>query len=304
MKNAFFAIAVFSLLTIRINAQSGEELFKSNCSSCHTINGGKLVGPDLSGVYKKQDDAWLTNFIRASQKMVKSGDPAAVAIFNEFKIPMPDFNFSDQQIAGILDYIKQTDQGAGAKAQKTTEPSQNLANDTTAQKQSAAATDTTAQKDSGAVAGAQQAQDNIPVADSTVERGRGYFYGRIPFANGASPCFSCHNVNDGPVLGGGKLARDLSTAYNRLGAAGVTAIIANPPFPAMQLAIGGKLAPEEVTSLNSYLKSASLSSTYVFTFPGGLIFLILAFVASMFLFVFLVILYDERRIPEGNILNK
>ncbi|HEX2977121.1 MAG TPA: cytochrome c [Bacteroidales bacterium] len=289
MKNAFFAVAVLSLLTIRINAQSGEELFKSNCSSCHTINGGKLVGPDLSGVYNKQDETWLKNFIRASQKMVKSGDQAAVAIFNEFKIPMPDFNFTDQQITSILDFIKQTDQGSKATAQKAKAPSDSAVADTTAKSD----TTKTAAVQGGAV------KDTISVADSSVSLGAGYFYGKIHFSNGATACFSCHNVNDGPVLGGGKLARDLSTAYDRLGLAGVTAIMANPPFPAMQLAVGGKLTPEEVSALNSFLKSASLSSTYVFTFPGGLIFFILAFVTAMFLVVFLVILYDDRKIPEA-----
>lgn len=293
MKNAIFAFAVFSLLTFRINAQNGEEIFKSNCSSCHTINGGKLVGPDLSGVYNKQDETWLKNFIRGSQKMVKSGDQAAVAIFNEFKIPMPDFNLSDQQITAILDFIKQSDQGSGATAQKTKPLSDSAAADTTAKGD----TTKTASVQGGAV------KDTISVADSSVDMGRGYFYGRIPFANGANACFSCHNVNDGPLLGGGKLARDLTAAYNRLGPAGVNAILVNPPFPAMQLAVGGKLNPEEVSVLNSFLKSASISSTYVFTFPGGLIFFVLAFVSSMFLVVFLVILYDDRKIPEGYILK-
>ncbi len=77
----------------------------SACAACHTIGGGKKVGPDLKGVTKKRSKEWLHNFIRNSQEFIKT-DADAKAIFDEFKIPMPAHDLTDAQIDGILNYIE------------------------------------------------------------------------------------------------------------------------------------------------------------------------------------------------------
>jgi hypothetical protein len=52
--------------------------------------------------------------------MVKNGDPVAVKLFEENnKIPMPDNNLTDDQIRGILNYIKNYDEAVVAAAQTT-----------------------------------------------------------------------------------------------------------------------------------------------------------------------------------------
>ncbi len=53
MHRLIFLITLFWFLfpSISINAQSsGEGLYKADCSACHTINGGRLIGPDLAGI--------------------------------------------------------------------------------------------------------------------------------------------------------------------------------------------------------------------------------------------------------------
>ncbi len=76
------------------------------CKACHTIGGGKLVGPDLKGVSEKYDEAWLIEFIQNSQGMVQAGDERAVKVFNENnKIPMPPNALTDDQVKGVLLYI-------------------------------------------------------------------------------------------------------------------------------------------------------------------------------------------------------
>ena len=89
-------------------AQDGKTLFKSNCTSCHTIGKGKLVGPDLQDVHKKRSEAWLLKWIKSSLSFIKSGDADAVAVFNaNNKIHMTDFNFlSDEQIKSIVGYVQ------------------------------------------------------------------------------------------------------------------------------------------------------------------------------------------------------
>src|SRR5512133_3314906 len=111
---------LFTLLlfcgTCNLQSQNtGEETFKSVCAACHTIKMGRKVGPDLSGIYLIRNNEWLTQFIRSSQKFIKSGDTAAIAIYEEYnKIPMPDNQLSDEQILGVIEYIKTTDKNASA----------------------------------------------------------------------------------------------------------------------------------------------------------------------------------------------
>ncbi|MEQ9289569.1 MAG: cytochrome c [Cyclobacteriaceae bacterium] len=84
----------------------GTALFNTNCAACHSIGGGKLVGPDLSGVRDRYDIAWINRFIRESQVMIEEGDEQAVAVFNaNSMIPMPSMPLSDEQIDAILDHI-------------------------------------------------------------------------------------------------------------------------------------------------------------------------------------------------------
>ncbi len=87
------------------------------CAACHTIGKGKLIGPDLKGITERHDEAWLYSFIRSSQTMIKNVDEEAIKVFEEYnKIPMPDNDFTDEQIAALLTYIENYDETAEAVA--------------------------------------------------------------------------------------------------------------------------------------------------------------------------------------------
>lgn len=87
---------------------NGKSLFESNCTSCHAIQ-EKTIGPALKNVDQRHDEAWLIKWIRNSTAMIKSGDPAAVKLFNDNnKVAMSTFeNFSDKDIKDILAYVKE-----------------------------------------------------------------------------------------------------------------------------------------------------------------------------------------------------
>ena len=89
--------------------EAGKELFVANCATCHNKNmKDKLTGPALAGVQAKWgDDKALYAWIRNSQTSIASGNPNAVAIWNEYKpIIMNAFpNLTDEQIASILLYV-------------------------------------------------------------------------------------------------------------------------------------------------------------------------------------------------------
>ena len=77
------------------------------CAACHTVGGGKLVGPDLLGVENRHSEDWLRKFIKSSQSLISSGDEEAIKVFNENNmIPMPDQPLSDKEIKMVLTFIK------------------------------------------------------------------------------------------------------------------------------------------------------------------------------------------------------
>jgi mono/diheme cytochrome c family protein len=207
----------------------GEQAFNTTCFACHTIGGGKRVGPDLAGIQDKRSSDWLTSFIRSSQSMVREGDVAAIAIVDEYNgMIMPDAVLSDDQINSVVAYIAAqsvTSSEAGAVAVQASEP---------------------------------EPLDNPAQSAEQVSRGRALFDGRIDFANGGPTCNACHHVTDDAVFGGGNLAAELTTVFSRMSAAGVKAIIAQAPFPAMQTAYADKpLTENEVADLTTYLQAAN-----------------------------------------------
>jgi cytochrome c551/c552 len=126
-----FFILLSSLVTQAQTADAAKHFVE--CKACHTIGGGRLVGPDLKGVTEKYSQDWLIGFIRNSQEMIQAGDKDAVKIFNEYsKIPMPSHpNLTDEQIIDLLLYIKNGGKVAGAevvekKAVEKTEAAEGL----------------------------------------------------------------------------------------------------------------------------------------------------------------------------------
>lgn len=132
----FFVILLFiSSLFLSTPSYSQTAEAETNfavCKACHTIGGGKLIGPDLKGVTERREEAWLLSFIKNSQAMIDSGDPIAIQVWEDHnKIPMPpNPQLNDDQIKEILLYIENGGQIAGgqelAETPETSEPSENV----------------------------------------------------------------------------------------------------------------------------------------------------------------------------------
>lgn len=108
---AFLALMLFLAFGAPVqaqDAQAGEKLFKSNCAACHKLD-AKGVGPALRGVGEKFEREWLYKWIKNSMEMVNSGDPQAVALFEEWNgaIMTPFPGLSDEDIDNILAYTDQ-----------------------------------------------------------------------------------------------------------------------------------------------------------------------------------------------------
>ena len=232
-KIAVFAFA-FLCLAISIQAQDGEQLFQQ-CKACHTIGQGKLLGPDLLDISKKQEKEWIKNFIKSSQTMIKNGDPAAVEIFEEFnKLMMIDYaHLPDADIEAIIKYIDSFS------------------------KQDAEGNAPVVMSDS--LKAAKEAEFLASIdTDENEATGKALFDGSRNFKNGGAACISCHHVNALQNVHGGLMAKDLTNTFSRIGGfAGIKGILSSPPYPAMKDAyVHAAITDDESIQLQVFLMRA------------------------------------------------
>jgi cytochrome c2 len=219
------------IFCITLHAQSeGETLFKTTCTACHKLSNARLVGPGLANIHKKRSEDWIIKFVKSSQTLINSGDADAVAIFEEYnKIVMADQPFTDDQIKAIINYIAENSPDESEMADNSAEPE----------------------------------EPEIEFSEQDITTGQNLFVGRINLTNGGPTCNSCHNVTNDNVLTGGALAIDLTEVYDRMGSAGIMAILNNPPFPAMKQSYAKhKITEEEITQLTAFLKNANETRLY------------------------------------------
>ncbi len=86
-------------------SEKGKELFNAKCTPCHSIGGGKKVGPDLKGITDEMPKKWLEDFIADPDEMFEENDPAAVRLLREYKIKMPDLGLSKEDVSAILAFL-------------------------------------------------------------------------------------------------------------------------------------------------------------------------------------------------------
>lgn len=96
------------------NAQeSGQQIFESLCTACHTIGKGKLIGPDLAGVTSRREEGWLKRQILEPQVLLAENDPIAMQLLVEANnIPMVPLGLSDADAIAVIAYMKSTEQQA------------------------------------------------------------------------------------------------------------------------------------------------------------------------------------------------
>jgi len=181
-------------------AQDRMDDFRANCTSCHTIGGGRLVGPDLRNVTERKDRAWLARFIADPTSVLQSGDAYALKLRDEARgVLMPAVpGMTIDRAMILLDLIE---------AESVLDKSQ--------------------------FSGIQISDRPFTAAD--VATGHDLFLGIQRLTNGGAPCVSCHSVNGLGVLAGGKLGPDLNAVFERLnGRKGLATWLSAPATLTMQ----------------------------------------------------------------------
>lgn len=86
--------------------QKSGALFELKCAKCHTIGGGRRVGPDLRGLAMRRTPEWALGFIMRPGAALDS-DPVAMALLKEFNgVRMEETHLSRPEAEGILSYIE------------------------------------------------------------------------------------------------------------------------------------------------------------------------------------------------------
>lgn len=208
------------------DAVTGEQTFKAKCAACHTIGGGKLVGPDLKGVTTQRDPAWLKQFIAAPDKVLASGDPIAAQLLAEYNnVPMPNLGLSAAEVDDLLAYLAAQDGAAAGGAPDAAPPT-------------------------------PAPPAPAPVGDAW--QGERHFTGAARLQAGGTPCIACHAVSGVGALGGGALGPDLTQVHTRYGGnLGLGAALAGLPFPSMQSIYAARpLTPDEQADLLAFFAAA------------------------------------------------
>ncbi len=146
-------------------AEQGQSIFELKCKGCHTIGGGRLVGPDLKGVSTIRDTDWLVHFISTPDKLIAQNDPIAQPMVQQYGLPMPNLGLTEDEARAVLVYIDA--QSAGTIATPAPTPTQ-----TTTLSPTVAPTSV-----------------NI---GATAEKGRAIF---------EQKCNSCHTIGGGGLVG-------------------------------------------------------------------------------------------------------
>lgn len=218
------ASAAIGAIPLEAYGQETAAYFKQNCYSCHTIGGGRLVGPDLKDLTTRQDRDWLVRFVLNPQAMIDRGDPYAKQILEEARgVVMPPVpGLSRDRANQLLDLIE---------AESALEKSQ--------------------------FEGVKFS--DRPFTQSDVELGHALFTGIKRLENGGPPCISCHTVRGLALLGGGRLGVDLTKVSERIGGRKpLSAWLVSPATITMQPVFRAHpLSAEEILPLVAYFEDAA-----------------------------------------------
>jgi protein SCO1/2 len=90
-----------------LNVGSGEYLFASRCSACHSIGQGDKMGPDLLGVTARRERTWLLRYIQVPDQVLASGDPIAKTLYQKYQnVRMPNVSLGGADAAAIVLYLE------------------------------------------------------------------------------------------------------------------------------------------------------------------------------------------------------
>jgi mono/diheme cytochrome c family protein len=87
--------------------QKSSALFLQKCSKCHTIGGGRRVGPDLRGVGDRREKEWILAFIQDPETYLQNDAAAKKLLVENNGVRMENAHVTRAEAEGLLDFIKE-----------------------------------------------------------------------------------------------------------------------------------------------------------------------------------------------------
>jgi mono/diheme cytochrome c family protein len=92
-------------VALDVDARAGEMVFRSRCASCHTVGGGRSVGPDLENVLHRRDRDWLVRWLQDPVGMGQRDEVGRELVGKYDGVVMTDPGLNDRQIRQVLSYL-------------------------------------------------------------------------------------------------------------------------------------------------------------------------------------------------------
>jgi protein SCO1/2 len=87
---------------------SGQYLFATRCSTCHSLGAEEKMGPNLATATRSRDKDWLARYLANPDEMIQNGDPLATALLKQYNdLRMPNLGLTRQEIADLLAYLEE-----------------------------------------------------------------------------------------------------------------------------------------------------------------------------------------------------
>ena len=90
-------LLIFSTLHLHADVEKGKAVYAANCAICHTVNGGRALGPDFN----------LVSYTRTKEEIAHyAKDP--YALYEKFGYSanaMPTLPLEDDEFKDVADYI-------------------------------------------------------------------------------------------------------------------------------------------------------------------------------------------------------
>jgi mono/diheme cytochrome c family protein len=97
MKKLLTSALLLTTTTLMADIVKGEEVYKANCAICHTINGGRAMGPDFN----------IVSYTRRAEQIAQyAKDP--YSLYREFGYSanaMPTLPLEEQEFKDVAEYI-------------------------------------------------------------------------------------------------------------------------------------------------------------------------------------------------------
>jgi mono/diheme cytochrome c family protein len=97
MKKITFLFILFTFTTLFADVEKGKAVYAANCAICHTVNGGRALGPDFN----------LVSYTRTKEEIASyAKDPYSLSEkFGYSANAMPTLPLSDEEFKDVADYI-------------------------------------------------------------------------------------------------------------------------------------------------------------------------------------------------------